>query len=73
MAFSKCNYFLKSSVFPISHKMLRYSSNETWAIPANLLPLQLLVKMYLDIVPITSQMYFMNILSSESLLSKAPF
>lgn len=45
MQFSKCNYFLKSSVVPISHKMLRYSSNETWAIPASLLPLQLLVKM----------------------------
>lgn len=32
---------------------------------------QLLVKMYLVIVPITSQMYFMSILTS--LLSKVPF
>lgn len=54
MAFSKYNYFPKNSVAPVSHEMLRYSSNETRPIAANLSASATNSwKMDLAVVPIT--------------------
>lgn len=57
----------------ISHSLFRYSSTDTQAIVANLSASPTRSwKMYLVIVPDTSQTHFMNILTSESLLSQFP-
>lgn len=54
MAFSKYNYFPKNSVAPVSHEMLRYSSNETRPIAAKLSAFPTNSwKMYLAVVPMT--------------------